>query len=109
MSEAMNNNLFSETAEYNTYRISGNRYRVISRAGHEDMPASRLLASGTVSDNASVTAVVSDTYVKKNSTQDYSGQSENWICNNGTYGTRYTLIKVENLPALASDCFVTKA
>ena len=109
MSEAMNNNLFSETAEYSTYRISGNRYRVISRAGHEDMPASKMLASGTVSDNASVTAVVSDTYVKKNSTQDYSGQSENWICNNGTYGTRYTLIKVENLPVLASDCFVTKA
>ena len=70
--------------------------------------ASSLLAASAVRD-ASASVTVSDTYVKKNSTTNYSAQSENWICNNSTYGVRYTLLKVENLPALASDCFVTKA
>ena len=107
----MSERTISSPARYTLTHLSGNRYRVTSRnVGAEDAvtSASSLLAASAVRD-ASASVTVSDTYVKKNSTTNYSAQSENWICNNSTYGVRYTLLKVENLPALASDCFVTKA
>ena len=107
----MSEHITPSLARYTLTHLSGNRYRVTSRnVGAEDAvtSASSLLAASAVRD-ASASVTVSDTYVKKNSTTNYSAQSENWICNNSTYGVRYTLLKVENLPALASDCFVTKA
>ena len=92
---------FSEN--YTTARVRGNNYRVTSIA-----PVSEgVSAQGSTASSA--TAVLVDTYVKEGRTYPAGAHTEMWVCNNGTYGKRYTLVKVQSLPVLTPDCFITKA
>lgn len=89
---------------YDVYELDANRYQLII-GGEAAQASSR---ASVLAANERVTSIV-DTYVKKNSTTNNSSSTTNWICSNSSNGTRYSFVKVSNLPELGSDCMVTSA
>ncbi len=88
---------------YRTVRVSGSKYRVSGM-----LPVSKAENSPDRAAPSNAATLV-DTYVKEGRTYPIGDHTEMWICNNGAYGKRYTLIKVQSLPTLTQDCFITKA
>lgn len=70
---------------YSTARVSGNHYRVTSI-----LPVSE---SGNTPEStaSSATATLVNTHVKEGRATPIGEHTEMWVCNNGTYGKRYTL------------------
>lgn len=87
---------------YRTVRVSGSKFRVSGM-----LPVSKAESSPDRAAPSNAATLV-DTYVKEGRTYPIGDHTEMWVCNNGAYGKRYTLIKVQSLPTLTQAMLLSE-
>ena len=85
--------------------------RLIYEPDHEFMASAEypVMLDPTIQTGTESSAIV-DTFVQENRTDDFSNIIQLWVTNSGSgYGNRNSYIKVNTLPSIGSNHFVTEA